>query len=96
MPDTPRDIAIRLRACEIMEQRTGRPSYMADDETADAAYAEAEATYTEPQPLSPIQDAIRRAQGRNPTETEIAASIRFLNRAAAVLKGNPEANPDDT
>lgn len=79
--------AIRLLACEIMERRSGMPSYLVDDETADAAYAEARATYKPPEPLSPIQEAVRKASGRNPTADEIAASIGFLNRAAAALRG---------
>lgn len=78
---------IRLLACAIMERRTGMPSYLVDDETAEAAYAEAEATYVPPEPLLPVQEAVRKASGRNPTADEIATSIDFLNRAAAAIKG---------
>lgn len=84
--------AIRLLACEIMERRTGMPSYLVDDETADAAYAEARATYVPPAPLSQVQEAVRKASGKNPTAEEIAESIGFLNRAAAAIKAaNREA-----
>ena len=57
------DDAIRLLACDIMERRTGMPSYLVDDETAEAAYAEARATYVPPEPLSPLQEAVRKARG---------------------------------
>lgn len=81
-----RDTTIRLRACELMERMTGMPSYMVDDETATAAYAQAKAEYVAPAPLSPLQEAVRKAQGKNPTADEIAASIGFLNRAAGAMR----------
>lgn len=83
---------IRLRACELMEQMTGMPSYLADDEAAAAAYAQAqaEAEYVEPKPLSPLQEAIRKAQGKDLTGEEIEASIGFLNRVAAALSRKPQ------
>jgi hypothetical protein len=78
---------VRLLACEIAERRTGMPSYLVDDEAWEAAMAEAEATYEPPKPLSPLQEAVRKAEGKHLTAGEIAESIGFLNRAAATLKG---------
>lgn len=79
---------VRLLACEIAERRTGMPSYLVDDEQWAEALAEAEATYEPPKPLSPLQEAVRKAEGKHLTEDEIAESIGFLNRAAAILKGH--------
>lgn len=78
---------IRLLACEIAERHTGMPSYLVDDEAWEAAMAEAEQTYEPPEPLSPLQEAVRKAEGKHLTDDEIRESIGFLNRAAAILKG---------
>lgn len=85
-----RDTWIRLRACELMEATTGMPSYMVDDETCEAAYVQADHEYIAPRPLSPLQEAIRKASGQQPTATEIEDSIAFLNKAATVLRGGAQ------
>lgn len=81
-----RTVAVEALARDIAERRTGMPAYLVDDETWHAAMAEAEATYVSPEPLSPLQEAIRKAQGKNPTAEEIAESIGFLNRVSAAIR----------
>lgn len=72
---------IRLLACEIAERRSGRPSYLCDDEAWADALAEAKATYYEtPKPPSPTEDACRRASGHL-TGEEVVESIQAFNRA---------------
>jgi hypothetical protein len=77
-------------ARDIAERRTGMPAYLVDDETWDAALAEAEATYVPPKPLSPVQEAIRKAEGQHLTGEEIEQSIAFLNRAAQAIRKTGE------
>jgi hypothetical protein len=84
--DASRAEGVRLLACDIVERRSGMPGYLADDEAWTAAVAEAEATYTPPRPLSPVEDAIRRAEGKHLTDEEIERSIGALNRASAVVR----------
>lgn len=55
--------AIDALARDIAERRTGMPAYLVDDEQWAAALAEAEATYVPPKPLSPLQEAVRKARG---------------------------------
>ena len=78
---------VNALARNIAERISGMPAYLVDDETWAAAFAEAEATYEPPKPLSPLQEAVRKAEGKHLTEDEIKESIGFLNRAAAILKG---------
>lgn len=85
-----RQSEIDALARDIAERRTGMPAYLVDDETWESARAEAEATYEPPKPLSPLQEAIRKAEGKHPTADEIAESIGFLNRAARILNGPKE------
>lgn len=82
----PEHEAVYALARDIAERRTGMPAYLVDGETWAAALDEAKATYVAPEPLSPLQDAVRKASGRNPTEAEIAESIGFLNRALAAIR----------
>lgn len=48
-------------ARDIAERISGMAAYLVDDETWDAALAEAEATYVPPPPKSSLQEAIDRA-----------------------------------
>lgn len=61
-----REDAVAALAREIAERRTGMPAYLVDDETWAAAEAEAEATYREPEPLSPLGEAVRKARSIDP------------------------------
>lgn len=83
---------IRALARDIAERRTGMPAYLVDDETWADALVEAQATYEPPKPLTPLQEAVRKAQGKHLTGDEIEESIGFLNRAAAILKGRKPAS----
>lgn len=88
------DEPIFALARDIAERRSGMPAYLVDDETWAAALDEAHATYVPPEPPSLIQEAIRKAGGRNPTGDEIAESIGFLNRMSAAIRAVP-ASPTD-
>ena len=59
---------INALARDIAERQTGMPAYAVDDETWDAALAEAEATYQRPGPKSSLQEAISRARYLDPVE----------------------------
>lgn len=80
------DERIFALARDIAERRFGMPAYLVDDEAWEAALAEAHATYVPPEPLSPLQEAIRKASGKNPTGDEIVESIGFLNRMSAAIR----------
>jgi hypothetical protein len=62
-------------------------AYLVDDETWAAALLEAEATYEPVKSLTPLAEAVRKAQGKQPTENEIKESIGFLNQVSAAMRG---------
>lgn len=70
---------IRALARDIAERRTGMPAYLVDDETWAAALQEAKDTYVPPKPPSPLQEAVRKAQGRY-TGEEVVSMIEAYNR----------------
>lgn len=83
-PDPVAGIAALAR--EIAERETGMPAYLVDDEQWESAWAEAQATYQPPEPPPPLAEAVRKAQGKNPTAEEIEESIGFLNRVSAAIR----------
>jgi hypothetical protein len=85
-----RQRAVEALARDIASRRAGMPAYLVDDEQWAEAFAEAEATYVPPKPLSPLQEAVRKAEGKHLTDGEIRESIAFLNRAIQILKGGEE------
>lgn len=80
---------IEALARDIAEHRTGMPAYLVDDETWGAALAEAEATYVQPEPESPIAAACRRARGDLRGE-EVVQAIEAYNRGALHVGRNVE------
>jgi hypothetical protein len=63
LPDQRKRAQIDALARDIAERRAGMPAYLVDDEQWASALAEAEATYEPPKPLSPLQEAVRKARG---------------------------------
>jgi hypothetical protein len=73
-----------------MEQIGGRPSYLATDGVDAEAYAQAWAEFyrgdLDPPKLSPLVEAVRKAEGKHPTAQEIEQSIGFLNRMSNLIR----------
>lgn len=73
--DSQRQRGIEALARDIAERWTGMAAYLVDDETWTSALAEAERTYVPPKPLTPLREAVRRAQGKHFTGEEIEGMI---------------------
>lgn len=93
-----RESEVAAMARALAEKATGTPAYLLDDETFDGYMQQARevVALTPPPPEpTPLQEAIRKARGDEPTAEEIEQSIDFLNRASAALtqpeKGAPDA-----
>lgn len=59
---------IRALARDIVERRTGAPAYLCDEEMWSEALEQAKATYRAPEPLTPLQEAVRKARHLDPVE----------------------------